>query len=183
MVNRTPQEVLEMIVQETPMHICITGGEPLIQPQVEMKELLWALHRERYTVDIFTNGSRPIYGGNPFVNYLHHHVTFIMDWKLPGSGEGDSFLEQRSANLEVLRKTDAVKLVIKDEVDLNEAAVLIEKWHPHSWTEGPQVYVGAAWGEMDEAALVHWLNVNRYSWVKLNVQMHKYIFDPNARRI
>jgi hypothetical protein len=36
---------------------------------------------------------------------------------------------------------------------------------------------------MSEADLVHWLNEKGYSWVKLNIQVHKFIFDPNERRI
>jgi 7-carboxy-7-deazaguanine synthase len=189
--NVPPKELFLRVKEQTPMHICITGGEPLIQNRRELTEFLWFLHSNRYTVDIFTNGSRPLHGSGPDpdnekVNYLMDNITFIMDWKLPGSGEHQNYLAERHYNLGQLRPKDAVKLVIKDNKDLKYAEEYIERWH-HSWKPeeriDAQVYVGVAWGEMSEADLVHWLNEKGYTWVKLNVQVHKFIFDPNERRI
>src|SRR3972149_185911 len=87
-------------------HVCITGGEPLIQPAGQMEmfaSLLWEHH---YTVDLFTNGSRPIPGWA-----RDSSVTVVMDYKLPGSGEYGSFLP---ANWSFLSPNDAVKFVCKD---------------------------------------------------------------------
>jgi 7-carboxy-7-deazaguanine synthase len=183
--NVPPKELFLRVKEQAPMHVCITGGEPLIQNQQQLTEFFWFLHANLYTIDIFTNGSRPIKtDGADGVNYLFDNITFIMDWKLPGSGEHESYLEQRTENLRRLRRKDAVKLVIKDNNDLRWAEKYIEEWHPNDRVKDfPQVYVGAAWGEMSEADLVHWLNVKGYSWVKLNVQVHKFIFSPDQRRI
>jgi 7-carboxy-7-deazaguanine synthase len=43
-------------------------------------------------------------------------------------------------------------------------------------------YVGAAWGKMDDAFLVEWMIKEKIDW-KLNVQVHKYIWDPNERGV
>jgi 7-carboxy-7-deazaguanine synthase len=177
-----PKELFLRVKGESPMHICVTGGEPLLQNRKELTEFFWFLHHNMYSVDIFTNGSRPIKADG--VNYLFDNITFVMDWKLPGSGEHENFLPQRRLNLGLLRSKDAVKLVIKDNNDLRWAEKYIEGWHYDPSTRiDAQVYVGAAWGEMAEADLVRWLTEKGYSWVKLNVQVHKFIFDPNARRI
>jgi 7-carboxy-7-deazaguanine synthase len=184
--NVDPKELFLRVKEQSPMHVCITGGEPLIQNRRELTEFFWFLHHNRYTADIFTNGSRSIKDADEGVNYLFDNITFVMDWKLPGSGEHESYLEQRTENLKYLRSRDAIKLVIKDNADLKMAEEYIERWH-HSMDvferTDAQVYVGVAWGEMAEADLVHWLTEKGYSWVKLNVQVHKFIFDPTARRI
>lgn len=183
--NVDPKELFLRVKEKTPMHICVTGGEPLLQNRKELTEFFWFMHSNRYTVDIFTNGSRSIYSPGE-VNYLMDNITFVQDWKLPGSGEHQSFLAERHANLALLRPKDAVKLVIKDNRDLKYAEEYIERWH-HSYQPqeriDAQVYVGVAWGEMAEADLVRWLAEKGYSWVKLNVQVHKFIFDPTERRI
>lgn len=183
--NVDPKELYLRVKSETPMHVCVTGGEPLIQNRKELTEFFWFLQHNMYSVDIFTNGSRPIKADG--VNYLFDNHTFIMDWKLPGSGEHESYLEQRVENLKHLRAKDAVKLVIKDNHDLEVAEKYIEQWGQARNFTGklgfPQVYVGVAWGEMSEADLVHWLADKGYFWVKLNVQVHKFIFDPTERRI
>jgi 7-carboxy-7-deazaguanine synthase len=179
-----PKELYLMVKEKKPMHVCITGGEPLIQNRRELTEFLWFLHSNLYSVDIFTNGSRPIHSDG--ANYLFNNITIVMDWKLPGSGEHQSYLAERHLNLSVLRPQDAVKLVIKDNKDLKYAEDYIERWHHSNVPEeriDAQVYVGVAWGEMSEADLVHWLNDKGYDWVKLNIQVHKFIFDPNERRI
>lgn len=181
--NIAPKELFLRVKSETPMHVCVTGGEPLIQNRKELTEFFWFLHHNMYTVDIFTNGSRPIKADGE-VNFLFDNITFVMDWKLPGSGEHESYMEQRTENLKLLRSRDAVKLVVKDNNDLRWAEKYIEEWHPNNWVRDfPQVYVGVAWGEMSEADLVRWLAEKGYNWVKLNVQVHKFIFDPDERRI
>lgn len=182
--NVDPKELFLRVKEQSPMHVCVTGGEPLLQNREQLTEFLWFLHSNRYTVDIFTNGSRPIKADG--VNYLFNNITLVMDWKLPGSGEHESFLAERHINLALLRRKDAVKLVIKNKQDMKKAEEYIERWH-HSKNPSEhidaQVYVGVAWGEMSEADLVYWLTDKGYDWVKLNVQVHKFIFNPEARRI
>lgn len=179
--NVHPKDIFLRVKEQTPTHVCITGGEPFLQPRAEMEQLITWLTTNQYTVDIFTNGSRPL----P-MSSISPRVHYIMDWKLPGSGEHESFLAERHINLALLRPSDSVKLVIKNNQDILKAEEYIERWHhsrdPNERIDA-QVYVGAAWGEMSEADLVHWLTDKGYSWVKLNVQVHKFIFDPEARRI
>src|SRR5580765_3735237 len=53
-----PEELVEKILKLDPHHICITGGEPLIQPKHEMQDFISMLRMEGYTMDLFTNGSQ-----------------------------------------------------------------------------------------------------------------------------
>jgi 7-carboxy-7-deazaguanine synthase len=167
-------DLLERIKLRDPTHVCITGGEPLIQPKDELEVLLKELRNEGYTVDIFTNGSRSFDMLVPF----RGGISIIMDWKLTGSGEGQSSLETRTDNLAHLGYRDALKFVVKDRDDLDEMRhmVLGLKYTPY------RIYVSPAWGLMQPADIVSY--VEEYNLpVYLNLQVHKYIWDPMARRI
>ncbi len=61
----------------------LTGGEPLLQPDVI--ELARRLLAQNYTVLVETSGER-------FVGALPQEVVKIVDVKCPDSGEGGTFL-------------------------------------------------------------------------------------------
>lgn len=163
-LSRTPSEIADQI-SAYPRRICITGGEPLIQPSKQMKELIDRLRRRHHLFDLFTNGSRllPEWALLP-------QVTVVMDYKLPGSGEYSNF-EYR--NLELLTNKDALKFVVKDEDDLVMAYDMLDTYEP-----GCQVYFGPVWGTD-----INWLaeEVQKIPSAKLNVQLHKYLWDPEER--
>ena len=56
----TPADLYLYIKHEVPHHICITGGEPFLQPHAELAELIANLTDSAYTIDIFTNGTLPL---------------------------------------------------------------------------------------------------------------------------
>jgi 7-carboxy-7-deazaguanine synthase len=65
-------------------NICLTGGEPFMQNNVELRTLVENLFYEGpYTIEAFTNGSFE------WPTWALQHVFFILDWKLAGSGEAD----------------------------------------------------------------------------------------------
>lgn len=174
-----PEEVYRRIVDETRVmginHVCITGGEPLIQPAESINRLFELLISASYTIDLFTNGSRN------FARYLvtYPRVSIIMDWKLIGSGEGTSFLDIRTKNLTLLNSKDAVKFVVKDEVDLEQARQIHNKWGRTPFRQ----YISPAWGEIQPHEIVAYMDEHGLEDMWLNLQTHKYIFDPAARRI
>lgn len=160
----------QQIVDQVPKHVsrvCITGGEPLIQPEREMHELVQSLRLRGHVFDLFTNGTRIIPEWA-----LDRNVTIIMDYKLEGSGEGEKFVEK---NFDLLQPgKDAIKFVCVDEKDVNEAV-----WAMN--TPGfpdVEVFFGVAWGKMTYDQLVDRLPVN----ARLNVQTHKHLWPPDERR-
>ena len=68
--------------------VCITGGEPLLQPGID--ELITALGALGYRVEIETNGSVSL---QPFAS-LSFRPCFTMDYKLPGSGMEQTMLPE-----------------------------------------------------------------------------------------
>jgi len=172
--NLQPQQIMDL-VQPYPRRVVFTGGEPFLQPDEETRELFQLLLREGYTVEVFTNGTLrfPGWVGN-------ERVRVIMDWKLQGSGE-DPYNPNRIGNIRLLKQKDAIKFVIANVKDFDEA---IELWNEHIFHPGSpvQVYYGVAWGKLETAELVDWVMTNRLDW-KLNVQVHNYIWDRDKRGI
>lgn len=157
-----------------PKHVCLTGGEPLIQRQDELRRLVDSLLNDNYHIDLFTNGSQPL----P-IWALKRQVTVVMDWKLPGSGEEATNLTTRGLNIECLQAKDAVKFVITDAADLTYA---MDIWRTYQDAEC-QWWVGKAWNsDYTNAELVQTILAHELPW-NLNIQMHKHIWDPEERGV
>ncbi len=167
-----PEQILDQIPPE-PKHVCLTGGEPLTQRSSELARLAYDLINRGYKIDLFTNGSRPI------ASHLWtslDQITVIMDWKLPGSGELNSFDVNNIAHL---GKKDAIKFVVKDRHDFETALANIN-WSLNMLMA--QIWFGPVWEIMDPAVLAEWVR-NEYPEGHLNIQTHKYIYPPEARRV
>jgi 7-carboxy-7-deazaguanine synthase len=107
--------------------------------------------------------------------------NFILDWKLPGSGESDAYVanEDFNGNFSQLGSTDAIKFTVADRNDYeiaktryaNEVATIQANTRP-------QVYCGVVWGKLDTETLCTWMLEDRLPW-NLNVQVHKFIWHPD----
>lgn len=178
-------ELYTRILAENPKHVCITGGEPLIQPRAELVMLLANLLDQNYTIDIFTNGTMPI------IRPEDPNLTYVLDWKLAGSGEGhlqDKLYNTRFENLMKLFPTDAIKFTVKDRNDMYEARDLINQWKSLQGNFSPDLplpkfYMGPVWDKVEPSEIVEFLADNGLWDVFLNLQVHKVIWDPKARRI
>lgn len=168
----TVADVLERI-PNSPRRVCITGGEPLIQPSREMSELAQKLLGMGFKIDLFTNGTRPL-DKHPWTG--DGNVTVVMDWKLPGSLEGTTF---HMPNLDHLDSKDAIKFVCKNRFDFDCALGHLEAW---SHRIKAQAWFGPVWGELDPVDLAGWLEME-YPEGRMNIQTHKYIWNPEERRV
>jgi 7-carboxy-7-deazaguanine synthase len=165
------------------VNICFTGGEVLLQPNDELEELASELvSRTGYgtALEMFTNGSLPL--GRTLRKQFQ---SIILDWKLPGSGEAYGRPEVLYQNLNALRSTDAIKFTIRNyddfEVARNRYITDILGGEDADALLAP-VFAGIVWeSRSTEADLVGWIQEAKLPWY-LNVQLHKYIWDPEARR-
>lgn len=103
--------------------VCLTGGEPLVQLE-PLLTLAEALIHGGFHVSVETNGSQNI---APLVQ--HQGLLVSLDLKCPGSGMQD---RNRWENLELLRPSDQLKMVIADEKDLWWAAAKLMMHKPAS---------------------------------------------------
>jgi 7-carboxy-7-deazaguanine synthase len=179
------ERVSQMCRETGATNVCLTGGEPLLQHTGTLFHFVADLHeRNRRHVEMFSNGTLSYETADWPRWWFTDHVEVVMDWKLPGSGEAipGEAAATRLANLNLLREYTnyyhAVKFTIADEADLMAAK---EVWSKYLSTAGrPPVYVGPVWGKFEAEQIVEFLRDNKLPW-KLNLQTHKYIWDPDER--
>jgi 7-carboxy-7-deazaguanine synthase len=147
--------------------VLLTGGEPMLQR--EMPALARRLLDAGYKVMIETAGAHPL-------DTLPDEVVRIVDIKTPGSGESHRI---RWDLLPALRPQDAVKFVLSDEADYRWAARVIDERALRGRTE---LLLSPVHGRLDPKELISWMLRDRMP-ARLNLQLHKYIWDPDARRV
>jgi 7-carboxy-7-deazaguanine synthase len=160
-------EVIERVSSEQCPLVEITGGEPLLQE--EALPLMTRLADRGMTVLLETSGAHDVGKVDPRV-----HV--IMDLKCPDSGECPG---NRWANLEVLKPGDEIKFVVASNRDFEWAVQTIRE---HSLEQRFSLLMSPAFGLVHPAELASWLLHSRLQ-ARLQLQLHKYIWDPNARGV
>jgi 7-carboxy-7-deazaguanine synthase len=146
----------------------ITGGEPLLQKGVHA--LIEALLNEKYDVLIETSGERDI-------SAVDRRVIKIMDLKCPDSGEAE---RNRWANIQCLSPRDEVKFVIASRRDYEWARRVIDKYQLVSSVNA--ILISPAFGAIKPADLAAWILLDRLP-VRMQLQMHKYIWSPDRRGV
>ncbi|MEN2993937.1 MAG: radical SAM protein [Thermodesulfovibrio sp.] len=151
-------ELLKKIHSFPFKYVEITGGEPLLQD--ETYTLIDELLKTHYVI-IETNGSISIEKVKP-------EVKIIMDIKTPGSGMSErNYIE----NLRFLKENDEVKFVLTDRIDYEWAKNFIRNYK----IKAKEILFSPAYGILNPAELAKWI-VNDGLSVRLNLQIHKYIF-------
>lgn len=145
----------------------ITGGEPLLQEESLL--LMEKLLDEKFHLLVETNGSMSI-------KNIDRRVSVVMDIKTPKSGMFD---KMDLINLKYLKHTDEVKFVISDSEDYKWVKDFI---NAYSLTEKCLVLLSPSYGVINPAELVKWIIGDRLP-VRLNMQLHKYIFPENTRGV
>jgi 7-carboxy-7-deazaguanine synthase len=164
---RTSAEILEQIQGYHCPLVEITGGEPLLQEEVFA--LMSALADRGLTVLLETSGAHDVSRVDP-------RVHIIMDLKCPDSGECEG---NRWANLDLLKPTDQIKFVIASRRDFE-------------WTEKTIrlrdldrrfiILLSPVFGAVGPQQLADWLLASGLN-VRMQLQLHKYIWDPQARGV
>ena len=146
----------------------VTGGEPLLQADVY--PLMQRLLDAGKTVLIETGGHRSIAGVPP-------GVVRIMDVKCPGSGESE---RNDWTNLHHLTKADEVKFVIADRTDYEFARDVVQR--EGLLNKVNAVLFSPVHGELDPKLLSEWVIADRLP-VRVQLQVHKYIWSPTTRGV
>ena len=163
----TVEEVLREVKSFDCPLVELTGGEPLLQEEVF--PLMDELVGRGYTVLLETGGSLDVGQVNP-------GVVKILDLKCPGSGESQRNLY---GNLAKLQSRDEVKFVIGDRADYLWARKALQE---HQLTERCSVLFSTVFEKLPPRQLAEWLLEDNLK-VRLQLQMHKYIWDPEARGV
>jgi 7-carboxy-7-deazaguanine synthase len=146
----------------------VTGGEPLLQPDVY--PLMTRLMESGKRVLLETGGHRSITQVPP-------GVERIMDVKCPGSGESG---KNDWTNLAALTSTDQVKFVIKDRIDYEFARDIVTREDLPARVAA--VLFSPVHGVLEPRLLAEWMLADRLP-VRLQLQAHKFIWSPDTRGV
>lgn len=148
----------------------ITGGEPLIQE--ETPHLAEALLREGLTVLLETNGSCDI-------SLIDSRCVRILDVKCPSSGHVDA---NDFANLHRLGDRDELKFVLSDREDYEFARDHARRFRKAPRGSSLPVHFSPVFGRLDPERLAAWILEDGLH-VRLNLQLHKFIWGPDRRGV
>ncbi len=145
----------------------VTGGEPLVQEG--SLELMQVLCDRGYEVLLETGGSLDISG-------VDSRVKRIVDMKCPGSGMAKKNLW---ANLEHLRGGDEVKFVVGSREDFDWSTEVIRRY---GLEKRVTVLISPVFGVLEPVELAGWILEEKLN-VKLQLQLHKYVWEPQTRGV
>lgn len=165
--NYTRTEVLDEIAHFDTRLVELTGGEPLAQAGAI--PLMQDLVAAKYQVMIETGGSISIAD-------IPKPVHVIMDVKCPDSQMAKHNLY---ANFAYLKPSDEIKLVVASKDDFDWGLNLIEQ---HSLESKANILFSPAWGLVKPKDLTEWILASGKN-IRLNLQLHKYIWSPRAKGV
>ena len=173
---KTINEIYSFIQSNYPQHriIEITGGEPLYQKN--SIDLINFLIDKGYKVLLETNGSLDI-------SQIPQQVHIIMDIKTPDSGMSEFNLIE---NIKYLKKEDEIKFVIDSRNDFDWVLSFIKENKldkKFSSLYHSNLLVSSTLKNVSLSTLSSWLYNEKDVLLKLNVQIHKFIWDPNKRGV
>lgn len=147
----------------------VTGGEPLLQG--EAPDLITKLIGQGYKLLLETNGSKDI-------STVDKRCVKIMDIKCPSSG-----MEQKNnlENLHRLNQGDEVKFIIAGRVDYEYAVDIVSRI-PEEEKRGVHILFSPCFGRIEARELSEWILKDKLN-VRLNLQLHKYIWPPDKRGV
>ena len=166
--KRSLDEVLAEVDRLDCPLVEVTGGEPLLQDDVY--PLMRSLLDRGSTVLLETGGHRSTAD-------VPAAVVTILDVKCPGSGEAH---RNDWSNLERLRPHDEVKFVVQDREDYEFARDVITTRRLKA--RAAAVHLSPVHGVMDLRRLSEWVLADRLP-ARVQVQLHKYIWDPDTRGV
>jgi 7-carboxy-7-deazaguanine synthase len=168
------REIYDYIKENGSNNVTLTGGEPLIQDNID--DLLEILNKdENLKIHVETNGSVDI--GCFKEKYKSGNISYIVDYKLPSSKMTECM---NLSNLNSVDFNDTYKFVIGSKEDLNMAYDIIKKY---DLTSKCLVYLSPVFGAIELNDIVEFMKNKKLNKVKLQVQLHKIIWDKNARGV
>lgn len=195
--TETTEDIIGFIRESGVRDVTLTGGEPLDRPGIA--ELIARLliqdaddDSRCLRVEIETNGAVPVeetreavrrilgevsHETSATVEEIMNRLSMTLDYKCPGSGCESAMLME---NYECVEPQDTVKFVVSDTADLDRMREIVERY---KLTEKCTVYVSAVFGRITPADIVDYMKQYCMNDVRLQLQIHKYIWDPQLRGV
>ena len=164
-------DILAQVLSYGVPRVTLTGGEPLIHPGV--KDLITSLVANDIEVNIETNGAVDL---DEFIEFKYNSkVVFTMDYKCKSSGMEEKMI---LSNLVFLQPKDVIKFVVSNYNEMEEMEYILEASKCKA-----QAYVSPVFGAIEPKELVEYVLDNGLNDVKVQVQLHKIIWEPTKRGV
>ena len=196
----TVAEVADVIESLGNHRITITGGEPLLQ-EAAVVELIDELNRRKAeTMQDNTSGqagstciididkfdkremlNNSLYDFNIETNgtiipsFHRDNVWFTYDYKTPSS------LAEESMNVGIFKaatERDLIKFVVGSPEDLDCMRRIIDQY-----PTAAQIYVSPVWGQIEAASIIDYMKEYNLQNVRFQLQIHKFVWDPDAKGV
>ena len=154
--------IVNVVMQKRNQHVCITGGEPLMQENVWM--VIYELCAKGFKVSIETNG------GIEIEERKNRAYRYVMDIKGPSSGMEHLNIYE---NLGRLNDKDEVKFVVGDRDDYEFAKRILAKYPTTAAICMSPLFRGKKSTIMGD--LAKWVHEDKLDRVRVGVQLHKIL--------
>ncbi|MCA9522074.1 MAG: radical SAM protein [Myxococcales bacterium] len=171
-------EVLAALAGHRCRLICITGGEPMLQRDA-LLPLIDALLGAGYELILETHGMAPLDG-------VPDAVCKVVDVKIPNSFgvvkgvDKEALYPTLEHNLTLLGDRDQLKFVIGSRDDFDWALRFVERHRLGPL--GDRLLFSPSYGVVEPHDLAEWLKTSGLPG-RLNLQLHKLIWDPESRGV
>ncbi len=196
----TVAEVADVIESLGNHRITITGGEPLLQ-EAAVVELIDELNRRKAeTMQDNTSGqagstciididkfdkremlNNSLYDFNIETNgtiipsFHRDNVWFTYDYKTPSS------LAEESMNIDIFKvatERDLIKFVVGSPEDLDCMRRIIDQY-----PTAAQIYVSPVWGQIEAVLIIDYMKAYNLQNVRFQLQIHKFVWDPDTKGV
>jgi 7-carboxy-7-deazaguanine synthase len=154
------EAIVEKVSSYGAQHVCVTGGEPLAQP--DCPKLLERLCDAGFEVSLETSGALDIAPVDP-------RVSRVVDVKTPGSHEA---ARNRIENFGLLTPRDQLKFVIcsREDYDWSKAFLL-----EHGLAGQRRILFSPSYNDISPTELADWILADRLP-VRFQLQLHKILW-------
>ena len=157
----TLAEILDEVKSFGAKYVCVTGGEPLAQP--DCIPLLSQLADEGFNVSLETSGAMDVAKVDP-------RTSIVMDLKTPASGEMD---KNKYTNIALLKQKDQIKFVVCDRQDYEWAKFKLDEFDLPSVVG--DVLFSPSYEQVAPADLAQWVIEDKLN-VRFQLQLHKQLW-------
>lgn len=168
------EAIIDLLKASPANWLTLTGGEPMATEGI--MDLLEAILSETdMRIEVETSGAVDL---RPFLTHFQEEsrLRFTVDYKLDSSG---MLPQMVTGHYSQLRPTDVIKYVIGSEKDLFQALTHVASLNIGSGKlEGPTPIFSPVFGQIEAKRLVEAVLLEKLNRVKVQLQLHKYIWDP-----
>jgi 7-carboxy-7-deazaguanine synthase len=154
------EAILEQVRAYGAKYVCVTGGEPLAQPNCI--KLLRQLCDAGFQVSLETSGALDVAA-------VDARVVRVIDVKTPGSNEA---ARNCFENFQYLTPHDQLKFVICSRADYDWSKAFLQE---HGLAERCDILFSPSYQQQSPALLAEWILADRLP-VRFQIQLHKVLW-------